>query len=377
MQDGEYKIATVGPRRQHRRDAHADLERARAGETWEEFCDIFSRLKAIARQNRVGALAPHGRGWRVSVNFKTGVVYGPCRVDKSDADADLKQIRTGKTREECRSILLQLKKPKQSITSNGTEEETTSRKRKVIVSRRGSISPHDNDGRVTAAHPLAVHPPMAQLDTSRSDSNGWRVTTEQPGNMMSFSHGPYRACKSIAYADLKQIRRDRTREEYCDIPRQSKEPDRVPSGQYKYVCKEHSDAAISRSYRMRNSPTGDRLRSGRANRKPVSHLGTTRAHGNGWRVVATMKNLTICGPYRVNKSDADADLIQARTAKSREEYDRILRRLKQTIRATASSEIEEETSLKRDEVREMPPQNEKVQESQLLPEATKREVDDR
>ena len=62
----------------------------------------------------------------------------------------------------------------------------------------------------------------------------------------------------------------------------------------------------------------------------------------------------------MNKSDADADVIQARTAKSREEYDGILRRLKQTIRATASSEIEEETSLKRDEVREVPPQTEKM-----------------
>ena len=151
---------------------------------------------------------------------------------------------------------------------------------------------------------------------------------------------------------------------------------RLPVGPYKCGRKEHSDAVKSRSYRKRKSPTGDMVASGRGNRKPVSQLGTTRAHGKGWRVVASVKDRTVCGPYRVNKSDADADLMQARTAKSQEDYDGILRRLKETIRAAASSEIEEDASSKRDEVREMPLQTEKVQESQLQPEATKQEVDD-
>ena len=184
MQDGKYKIQVYGPTRQHKRDAHADLERARAVQTRKEYCDVLSQLTIAARQGRVGNISAHGKGWRVIVNGGSRQVYGPCRVNKCDADADLQQIRTGKSWEECRSILLKLNKGTRSITSNGTEEESTSRKRTVSVSRLGIVTPHGNGWRVTAA---PVH-----------------------GTIV----GPYRANESAADADLKYCRAAKTREEY-------------------------------------------------------------------------------------------------------------------------------------------------------------------
>ena len=58
----------------------------------------------------------------------------------------------------------------------------------------------------------------------------------------------------------------------------------------------------------------------------------------------------------MNKSDADADLMRARTAMTREEYGDILRQLKETTRETASRETEEDANSKSDEVREAPSQ---------------------
>ena len=46
-----------------------------------------------------------------------------------DADADLKQARTAQTREEYRSILLQLEKATQATACSETEEDAHPRKR--------------------------------------------------------------------------------------------------------------------------------------------------------------------------------------------------------------------------------------------------------
>ena len=164
-----------------------------------------------------------------------------------------------------------------------------------------------------------------------------------------------------AEADLKEARSAQTQVEYCRILAQLKQTARCPLEPY-------SVARNSPSDRDADGPYGTC--------KPVSQLGSVRSHGNGWRVVATIEDRTICGPYRVNKSDADIDLNQVRTAKTRREYAGILWQLKETIRATASSETEEDASVTSDEVREMPPQTEKRRESQLQPEAMKEEADD-
>ena len=188
IQDDKYgptrREDVYGPTRQHKRDARADLERARAVQTRKEYCEVLSQLTIAVRQERVGSIAAHGKGWRVNVTVKNQVVHGPYRVNKSDAVTDLQQIRTGETREECRSILLNLKKGNQSITRNATEEEAKSRKRRVRVSRLGIISPH---------------------------GNGWRVAASPVDGRIV---GPCRMHESEADADLKHCRAAKTREEY-------------------------------------------------------------------------------------------------------------------------------------------------------------------
>ena len=179
MEDG-FMRTVYGPTRQHKTDACADRERARAARTRKEYGDILSRMK-ISRI--IGSIGSHGKGWRVNVTVKTRSTHGPYRVNKCDAVADLKQIRAGKTGEECRSILLQLKK----ATSSETEEEAKSRRRRVTVSRLGIVSQH---------------------------SNGWRVTAAPIDGTIV---GPCRAHRSEVDADLKHCRTAETREEYRNI----------------------------------------------------------------------------------------------------------------------------------------------------------------
>ena len=67
-------------------------------------------------------------------------------------------------------------------------------------------------------------------------------------------------------------------------------------------------------------------------------MGRVSAHGNGWRVGASVDSRHIHGPYRARKGDADEDLKRARTAKSREEFASILRKLYKVTPTEVSSE---------------------------------------
>ena len=65
-------------------------------------------------------------------------------------------------------------------------------------------------------------------------------------------------------------------------------------------------------------------------RKAVAQLGSVSPHGNFWRVVSTFESRRIPGPCRARKSDAYADLKQARMAETREEHHQIIRQLQKT-----------------------------------------------
>ena len=61
--------------------------------------------------------------------------------------------------------------------------------------------------------------------------------------------------------------------------------------------------------------------------KSLSLVGRCQRHSKGWRASAKVGGRTINGPTRLNERDADADLKEARTAQTREEYCHILRQL--------------------------------------------------
>ena len=61
--------------------------------------------------------------------------------------------------------------------------------------------------------------------------------------------------------------------------------------------------------------------------KSLSIVGRCQRHSKGWRASAKLGGRTINGPTRLNERDADADLKEARTAQTREEYCHILRQL--------------------------------------------------
>ena len=61
--------------------------------------------------------------------------------------------------------------------------------------------------------------------------------------------------------------------------------------------------------------------------KSLSLVGRCQRHSKGWRASAKVGGRTINGPTRLNERDADADLKEARTAQTREEYRRILGQL--------------------------------------------------
>ena len=246
---------------------------------------------------------PTGRPhrWRVVASVDGRRVYGPSRVRKAQADADLKRARRAQTRQEYAEIL----------TRSG----------RIRTRRRFNYA----------------EIPIAQLGVITADSNGWRVSMcakkTDTGTLSraqrNCPHGPYRARRSIALADLKQARKAQSHAEFCDTLRQLEQAVSLPAGPQKNLRRDDRQPLDKR--------------------KPVSQLGTTRPHGNGWRVIATIEDRTICGPYRADKIDAEMDLKRARTAESREDYAVILSQLKGKTQAKTGSETEEDGRLQDDE----------------------------
>ena len=151
-------------------------------------------------------------------------------------------------------------------------------------------------------------------------------------------------------------------------------------------------SSTSATIRVLAKDEGGRLR------KTVSQLGTIRLESNGWRVTAGVEarlraGKLLCrnayGPTRLCKRDAEADLKQARTAKTREEYRDILRQLHKIARSRGDyakrafrqqkvdpppgAQPLTQASLKSDESREVPPQTEKTQEAQWQTEKSQNE----
>ena len=152
-----------GPSRAHKSDADADLKQSRTAKTREEYRDILRQLQKTAKRQRderilrqCGHVRLSGGGWQVKASVGYRAIYGPYRAHKSEADADLKQARTAKTREEYRSILSQLKQATQFTASGDGGEDTPPRKR--ICSQRNPLS--------SAA--AGIHNRSPKLDCERS-----------------------------------------------------------------------------------------------------------------------------------------------------------------------------------------------------------------
>ena len=122
------KVLIYGPYRECRRDAEADLKRAREAQTREEYRDnvrqlqktsTFRKAKAKAKATRDGlqrlirrivSIRRYNNGWRVAAAPTGDFIHGPFRVTKRQARGDLEKARRAQTPEEYCEILRQLKK---------------------------------------------------------------------------------------------------------------------------------------------------------------------------------------------------------------------------------------------------------------------------
>ena len=69
--------------------------------------------------------------------------------------------------------------------------------------------------------------------------------------------------------------------------------------------------------------------------KAPSCLGAVATHKDGWRVRATIEGRTVNGPVRLQKRDADADLAQARSAQTQDEYSSILKQMRESAQSSS------------------------------------------
>ena len=165
---------------------------------------------------------------------------------------------------------------------------------------------------------------------------GWRVRVNIGGRTVC---GPYRWERSDADADLSQARGAETQEGYCNILKQlresllSKREEGVvgagvvaggleAAGEASPQARKRSAAALQED---RDSGSGTVTE--RAHSQTPFRLGSVCRHLVGWRVEATLLGRTVCGPLRLLKTDAYADLSQARGAQTHEGYWNILKQL--------------------------------------------------
>ena len=270
MEDGSMRTV-YGPTRQHKADARADRERARAAQTRKEYGDILSRMKIY---RSIGTISTHGKGWRVNVNVKNQTTHGPYRVNISDAVADLKQMRTGKTGEECQSILLQLKKAR----SNETEEETRSRRRRVTASRLDIVSQHGN------ARPIT--------DAPVADTIG----------------GPCRTHESENDANLKHCRFAKTWEEHRNIINQLKLTDGKPAVQEHSGTSRRFQKTIQTSSGDENKDDARPRKYGRSKEQGIVNHGDT----------ATYTDLKTSASIRLSSETKEIGGTYSQTERTRE-----------------------------------------------------------
>ena len=114
-----------GPTRKTIQAADADLKRARASHTRQEYRRVLGllRKKAMTQRawedrrviSRLGAVTRWRDGCRVTYAYGGQAAYGPYRSHRAEALNDLRRARTAKSREEFRSVLVQLKRRARQI----------------------------------------------------------------------------------------------------------------------------------------------------------------------------------------------------------------------------------------------------------------------
>ena len=171
--------------------------------TWQDKC-----RKAISQ---LGTIIRNTNGWRVAAAPTGRVIYGPCRARKADAEADLKQAREAESREEYREIIRQLQ---ETVQRQLKSDRAIRRKAKAKAKAMG-------DGwqrrliRIGNIRRCSTH------SASTGRLIGWQVTAAPTGRLI---RGPVRRSKRKACVDLEKARRAQTWEEYQDIIRQMRKP---------------------------------------------------------------------------------------------------------------------------------------------------------
>ena len=87
----------------------------------------------------------------------------------------------------------------------------------------------------------------------------------------------------------------------------------------------------------------------KGSKKTPSCLGTVSRNHGGWRVQATIRGRRVCGPTRLQRSDADADLSRARGARTHEGYRIILKQLLESRQSSGSGSATPPAHSKREE----------------------------
>ena len=70
----------------------------------------------------------------------------------------------------------------------------------------------------------------------------------------------------------------------------------------------------------------------KGSRGSLVSLGNASSHADGWRVRAKVGGISVYGPFRAQRRDADADLLRARAASSHEGYCAVLNELLEEAR---------------------------------------------
>ena len=70
----------------------------------------------------------------------------------------------------------------------------------------------------------------------------------------------------------------------------------------------------------------------KGSRGSLVSLGNVSSHADGWRVRAKVGGISVYGPFRAQRRDADADLLRARAASSHEGYRAVLNELLEDAR---------------------------------------------
>ena len=222
-----------GPRRKSKREADADLERARGGQNQQEFTDILSdlmkkaqgrrrTLKRKASMSGIGTSRPHANGYRATAKLEGCNVSGPTRTTRAAANADLKQARKTKTPSQYIGVLRRLgeeaktERAQRRLVDASYAHDAERTKSEVKAWRECTDTVKErNEGTYAGERKRGCKAKaIPQLGSISTHGNGWRVAAAPMGQTI---YGPYRCDKREAESDLKRAREAQTREQFCSI----------------------------------------------------------------------------------------------------------------------------------------------------------------